>query len=100
MKKDFIATYYIGLNDKDLKTQLLLTQEYMQIIMKLIKEYTDIDAYTLDLVKGFYKGIAETTIKIMLANKVLPKYLIELIKKELNQECIMEVITDCEIKFI
>lgn len=101
MSKDFISTYYIGLNDKDLKIQLLDTKEYIQTIKTLIKENTDIEAYSLDIIQGCYKGITETTITIMLVNDVLPKCLLELIKNELNQECIMEVIKkECDVNFI
>lgn len=101
MNKDFISTYYIGLNDKDLKIQLLDTKEYIQTIKTLIKENTDIEAYSLDIIQGCYKGTTETTITIMLVNDTLPKCLLELIKDELNQECIMEVIKkECDVNFI
>lgn len=97
---NFITTYYIGLNDKDLKIQLLETKEYIQIIKTLIKEHTDINAYSLDVIQGCYKSVTETTITIMVVNDVLPKCLLELIKKELNQECIMAVTKECDVNFI
>jgi len=98
--KDFIATYYIGLNDKDLKIQLLTTQEYIQTIKTLIKEHCNLSAYSLDVIQGCYKGITETTITIMLVNDILPRCLLELIKNELNQECIMEIKKECDVNFI
>lgn len=101
MSKGFIATYYIGLNDRDLKIQLLTTKEYIQTIKTLIKEHTNINAYSLDIIQGCYKGITETTITVMLVNDTLPMHLIKLIKKELHQECIMEVIKkECDVNFI
>lgn len=100
MSKDFITTYYIGLNDKDLKIQLLDTKEYIQTIKTIIKENTSLEAYSLDIIQGCYKGITETTITIMLVNDVLPRCLLELIKNELNQECIMAIKKECDVNFI
>lgn len=97
---NYITTYYIGLNDKDLKIQLLDTKECIQFVKILIKENTDIEAYSLDVMQGCYKGIVETTITIMLVDNTFPKCLIDLLKRELNQECIMEVVTPCNVKFI
>lgn len=81
--------YYIGLNDKDTKKQEIPTDKALKIITNLIP----ID-FTFSICNGVYTHedgtkVCEVTIKIE-SIKPLSGYM-EQIKKELNQESILNV---------
>ena len=99
MNKDFTASYYIGCNDKDKHKQLMLTSTILDKINRILQAY-NITSFTIKECTGIYKKELEHTIEIMLLNNTLDKVIIDSLKQELNQECIMEVITDCNVKFI
>lgn len=96
---NYIATYYIGFNDKDTHKQELSGHELATIINDIMK-FAKVESYTSSMVTGYYNGEIEHTYKLELVNMKLPTHSINLIKEKLNQECILEVITPCEYKFL
>ena len=99
MPKDFISVYYIGLNDKDEHKQIYTTSTSLKIIQGCLSR-NNVTEYTSSEVVGSYQGEKENTIKIELFNDKLSSRCIKDLKEVLNQECIAEVITECNIKFI
>ena len=99
MNKNFITSYYIGLNDKDEHKQLLLTDTYKDKINRVLQAFGK-HGFTIVEAQGFYKGELENTLIIQLGNIKLDKIIINSLKQELNQECIMEVVTPCNVRFI
>lgn len=90
MKK---ITLYVGLNDKDTKTQKITTVDAFKMLSNLCLVYTD--GATIYDARGIYKHddgtvIAENTLRIEIFNpieqNIMP--LITTIKKALNQESI------------
>lgn len=96
---NYIATYYIGFNDKDTHKQEHNGYELAKIINDIM-ELAKIESYTSSTVIGHYNGEIEHTYKLELVDMKLPTHSINLIKEKLNQECILEVITPCEYKFL
>ena len=92
MKK---ITLYVGLNDKDTKTQKIDTVESVKIVSNLI--YTMMDGGTIYNATGIYKHengdiVIENTLRIELIDcdeKSLGR-LIETLKSVLNQESIIK----------
>lgn len=92
MKK---ITLYVGLNDKDTKTQKIDTVEAVKIVSNLI--YTMMDGGTIYNATGIYKHengdiVIENTLRIELIDcdeKSLGR-LIETLKSVLNQESIIK----------
>lgn len=92
MKK---ITLYVGLNDKDTKTQKIDTVEAVKIVSNLI--YTMMDGGTIYNATGIYKHengdiVIENTLRIELIEcdeKSLGR-LIETLKSVLNQETIIK----------
>lgn len=92
MKK---ITLYVGLNDKDTKTQKIDTVEAVKIVSNLI--YTMMDGGTIYNATGIYKHengdiVIENTLRIELIEcdeKTLGR-LIETLKSVLNQETIIK----------
>lgn len=92
MKK---ITLYVGLNDKDTKTQKIDTVEAVKIVSNLI--YTMMDGGTIYNATGIYKHengdiVIENTLRIELIecdDKSLGR-LIETLKSVLNQETIIK----------
>lgn len=100
MKIKFTIT--IGFNDKDTGFQLYPDRYYYEAIDKLLKLNT-IEAATLVKCEGYYKGMKENSMQvILLVDEVNERYeeiseedtlnihnFIKDIKDDLNQECIM-----------
>ncbi len=92
MKK---ITLYVGLNDKETKTQKIDTVEAVKIVSNLI--YTMMDGGTIYNATGIYKHdngeiVIENTLRIELIEcdeKALGR-LIETLKNVLNQETIIK----------
>lgn len=96
---NFIANYYIGLNDKDSHKQEKTTQEALNIIEEVMNS-VGIDSYTTSVVQGHYKKELENTIKVELVGIALTVNTVNEIKRRLNQECIMVICKECESHFI
>lgn len=86
-------TLYLGLNDKDTKTQQIATVEAYKIVSNLIS--SDFDGGTIFEARGIYKHedgqiVTETTLRIELlfAEKKQVKNLCDTLKKLFNQESI------------
>lgn len=94
-----VYDYYIGLNDKDKHTQLLLTDTFKDKINRILQAY-NVHNFSMFELQGFYQGGKENSLMIRTLDKQLDKIILNDIKKELNQECIMEVISDCDVRFI
>lgn len=92
MKK---VTLYVGLNDKDTKTQKVDTMEANKITMNIITSYTD--GATIYNATGIYKHedgtiVLENTLKIELyevSDEALTA-IIDTLKRTLNQEAIIK----------
>lgn len=97
--RNILATYYIGLNDKDTHRQEKTTQEALNIIEDVM-DLATIESYTTSIAQGHYKNELETAIKVELVGTVLSEHYIEIIKDRLNQECIMELCTETDCNFI
>lgn len=99
-KKNFKAEYYIGLNDKDRKAQLYETNTMLQIIIGCLKKNA-VENFSYSIITGCYKGELETTVKVELFNDRLTSDCIVELEEVLNQECIAEVVTECNaINFV
>lgn len=96
---NFIANYYIGLNDKDSHEQLLLTDTYKDKINRILQAFNK-HSFTIIEAQGFYKGELENTLIIQLLDTKLDNIIIDSLKKELNQECILETIQEVNARFI
>lgn len=89
------TTLYIGLNDKDTKTQKIDTIEAFKIVSNIIAEYAD--GGTIYNATGIYKHddgsiVIENTLRVELidtAPAALDK-IISIIKTVLNQEAIIK----------
>lgn len=86
-------TLYLGLNDKDTKTQKISTIEAYKIVMNLLLNYTD--GATVYEADGIYKHedgtiVIEKTLKIELlfVERATVGEIIEELKKIFNQESI------------
>lgn len=99
MNKDYIVSYFIGCNDKDKHKQLMLTSTILDKINRILQAY-NITSFTIKECTGIYKKELEHTIEVMLVNNTLDRIIINDLKRELNQECIMRVLTDCRVKFL
>lgn len=98
--KNFKTEYYIGLNDKDKKAQLYETQTMIRIICGCLQRHY-VDNFSYSIINGSYKKNFETTIKIELFNDRLTSDCIVELEEVLNQECIAELVTECNaINFI
>lgn len=102
MKK---ITLYVGLNDKDSKTQKITTVQAFKMLSNLCLMYTE--GATIYDARGIYKHndgttIAENTLRIEIfdpvENNIMP--LIKTIKKALNQESIGIETTETITNFI
>ena len=88
-------TLYVGLNDKDTKTQKIDTQEANKITMNIITSYTD--GATIFNATGIYKHedgtiVLENTLRIELyeVNDEALTAIIDTLKRTLNQESIIK----------
>ena len=87
-------TLYVGLNDKDTKTQKVATLEAYKIIENLLLGL-NVEGATIFETKGLYKHesgeyVIENTLRIELlfVDKATVKALVESIKAILNQESV------------
>ena len=94
LKQGVKYTLYVGLNDKDLKRQIIPTSECQMIVNNTIYALTD--GGTVYPAYGVYKHdngvkVLENTIKIELTdvNDTTVSNVIDTLKKALNQESIM-----------
>ena len=88
---------YIGLNDKDTHKQRHSNIIFKDIIYECLFDY-DYNAFSCQLIDGVYRHtdgtvVSENTFVITLCDNVIDYYklqnLINTLKNELNQECIM-----------
>lgn len=93
-KKNFKTEYYIGLNDKDKKIQLYETNTMLRIVIGCLKKNA-VENFSYSIMAGCYKDELETTVKVELFNDGLTSDCIQDLKDVLNQECIAEVVTEC-----
>lgn len=86
---------YIGLKDKDKKTQLVTNEYARQLVIDTVMDY--FNGFTIDMVTGVYKHdsgkiIQENTITVTICSSddlLNVNNLIQDLKIMLNQECIM-----------
>lgn len=86
-------TLYLGLNDKDTKTQLVSTLEAYKVVTNVLKTYTD--GATIYEARGIYKHddgtfTTENTLRIELlfVERETVKTIVDILKQVLNQESI------------
>ena len=86
-------TLYVGLNDKDTKTQKIGTLEAYKMVENVITKKTD--GYTISEAKGYYRHedgtiTIENTLRIemLFVDRILVKEFCETLKNMLNQEAI------------
>lgn len=86
-------TLYLGLNDKDTKTQQIGTVEAYKVVSNLIAE--DFDGGTIYEARGIYRHengeiVNENTLRIELLFTTMEKVknLVSILKKAFNQESI------------
>lgn len=86
-------TLYVGLNDKDTKTQKINTLEAYKMVENVITKKTD--GYTISEAKGYYRHedgtvTIENTLRIemLFVNRELVKEFVNTLKVMLNQEAI------------
>lgn len=100
MKK---VTFYIGLQDKDTKTELIKYNEACKIIANRL------DTFTIQKAQGCYKyNDGSLCFENTLIITVIARYsdsaigiLANRLKLDFNQECIgVEIVNDCNINFI
>lgn len=94
----------IGLFDKDTKKQEIKTEEAMRIINNILLQY--VDGATCYLGDGIYKHIDNTiviepNIIVLLydVNKTICNKIINELKKNLNQEAVMQERTSVRLSF-
>jgi hypothetical protein len=97
---------YIGMFDKDTKTQVLSNTEFLNTVRKIMRLY-NIDCYTIYKCKGHYKHIDNTVICEPSINiEYISKYdlynnyfvgLINNIKTLLNQESVLITKQDIQV---
>lgn len=89
---------FIGLNDKDTKTQLKDKWTAKKIICESLNQF--FDCYSLSELTGYYQGVEELTIKVtfinanpdevdFLTDEIMLRQVIKELKEKLNQECIL-----------
>lgn len=92
-----LYTYYIGCNDKDERMQTSPTLVIMNKVAEVLIG-AGIDSFTMSKAFGWYKGEREQTIKLEVQGCRISEYYLQVIKEELNQECILEVVSEVESK--
>lgn len=98
---------YIGLNDKDSHKQKHSNLIYKDIIIECFMDY-GIENLSIQLIDGIYKHldgtiVSENTFKITLCNyedEYNLRNLVNTLKLELNQECIMVEKIQSLVQFI
>lgn len=99
----FKYNIYIGMFDKDTKKQELKTQDFLNIVRKVMR-YNFIDNYTIIKAKGHYKSntmiVCEPSIivEIIINYELFTDDIKTMLCKELNQESVL--ITKQEITIL
>lgn len=95
--------FYIGLQDKDTKTQLIKYNEACKIIANRL------DLFTIQQAQGYYKYndgslCSENTLIVTVFENYsdyVIKVLVNNFKFDFNQECIgVEIVNNCNINFV
>lgn len=94
--------FFIGCNDKDTHT-IKVSKEYcFNTIVKIFNEYYD--GYSIGKQYGLYKGELELSYQVSILcndyNLNMVRQLCNILKNELNQECIGFEVINNEYKFI
>lgn len=98
-------TFYIGLNDKDTKKQLISEQQVLNLLDKVFDNYT---VYTANGRYKYFDGTVEneTTIVVIYfdfvdeLNETKVKNIIKFLKNQLNQELILVEIQETNTQLI
>lgn len=100
MEKIVKYSLYIGLNDKDTKTQKIDTLEAYKILCNLLKSY-NVEGFTVYNAHGFYMHddgtfTTENTLKIelMFIDEKIVDNIIKQCKIIFNQECIIKQVEE------
>ena len=95
---------YVGMFDKDTKTQVLSNTEFLNTVRKVMR-YNFIDNYTIIKAKGHYKHTDNTTVcepsiivEIIINYELFTDDIKRMLCKELNQESVL--ITKQSIKVL
>lgn len=99
------TTFYIGLNDKDTKTQKVTDEKAMDIVEETFDKYSEYGA-TIYHCRGIYKHtngerVREKTIAafVLDIDENAKKSIVKTLKKELNQESILVTEEDTKVTF-
>lgn len=100
MEKIVKYSLYLGLNDKDTKTQKIDTLEAYKILCNLLKSY-NVEGFTVYNAHGFYMHddgtfTTENTLKIelMFIDEKIVDNIIKQCKITFNQECIIKQVEE------
>lgn len=100
MEKIVKYSLYIGLNDKDTKTQKIDTLEAYKILCNLLKSY-NVEGFTVYNAHGFYvhddgSFTIENTLKVelMFIDELTIDNIIKQLKIIFNQECIIKQVEE------
>lgn len=100
MEKIVKYSLYLGLNDKDTKTQKIDTLEAYKILCNLLKSY-NVEGFTVYNAHGFYMHddgtfTTENTLKIelMFVDEKIVDNIIKQCKITFNQECIIKQVEE------
>lgn len=100
MEKIVKYSLYLGLNDKDTKTQKIDTLEAYKILCNLLKSY-NVEGFTVYNAHGFYVHddgtfTTENTLKIelMFVDEKIIDNIIKQCKIVFNQECIIKQVEE------
>lgn len=106
-----LVTFFVGLNDKDTKTQIITTSDAKQLICKAMVKYFDFGG-TLSECAGIYKHcdgsntiVVEASFKIEILFTEVGfesscKRFAAVLKRVLNQESILQTVTAVDAFFI
>lgn len=106
-----LVTFFVGLNDKDTKTQIITTSDAKQLICKAMVKYFDFGG-TLSECSGIYKHcdgsntiVVEASFKIEILFTETGfenscKRFAAVLKRVLNQESILQTVSTVEASFI
>lgn len=98
-------TFYIGLNDKDTKKQLISEQQVLHLLDKVFDNYT---VYTANGRYKYFDGTVENETTIVVTyfdfvdelNETKVKNIIKFLKNQLNQELILVEIQETNTQLI
>lgn len=98
-------TFYIGLNDKDTKKQLVTEQQVLYLLDKVFDNYT---VYTANGRYKYFDGTVENETTIVVnyfdfvdeLNETKVKNITKFLKNQLNQELILVEIQETNVQLI